>query len=226
MKKTERSYREQGTLIISTQDDVFPAITEIELSDFNLFQSLLYRERNGNFQSLTLKFENYNSSIAVNFNYRFVVEVILVSFDDKVIKIYTERGISSKISNVKLIEGIKIAILAPKGFVKEHGIKTNETSIKLAGSMAYPAVYYQDVWGKELKTKSDGEIIDIYNELAGKGYMGYGGNCQRSALGSEINSRNFDSSLIITLNENKTIKSISYRAKVKLVNNKLEYTED
>ena len=47
-----------------------------------------------------------------------------------------------------------------------------------------------------------------------------------SELGREINSRSFDSSIIIKLNEDGSICKANYAKKVKLINNKLEFEND
>jgi hypothetical protein len=220
----KNNYREQCTLVITTGDDVFPEISEIELADFSLIPSLLNRDDKGNFQPLTLKFDSLESIIVVNFNYGFKVEILCIDQDGLVVELHTEAG-HSLLGKIKLFKGFSLIVFSPKGFAVKRGIVVGKTKITLASPMAYGPYYNQHVWRKENSTKSDQEIIDVYNSITGRGYMGIAGSSRMNEIGREIHSRDFDSSKIISLNEDGSIKSISFAKKVRLLNGRLEFDE-
>ncbi|MEI7830722.1 MAG: hypothetical protein WCI31_13180 [Prolixibacteraceae bacterium] len=223
MKELNYPYSKQVTLVIENNDEIVYyslAVLATTFGEFN--RQLKMMKKQPEPKPLGFEFDESETIEGVDFYPGFPSDIILVDSSANILCNWTEPDFSGLYSG-KTFYAVKTMVICPEGFIQKSGIKRGVSKLTLRSSMAYAAIYYQDVWLKKIKLNTDQEIIDIYNNMAGKGYRGHGGTLQMSVLGHEIFSRSFDSSILFTLNTNGKISSISFAKKVKLVGNKLEY---
>ncbi len=227
MKELHYPYSKQITLVIENYGKiVYFSLAVQATTQEEMLRQLKLRERHKDLDPLGFEFEHPQTPRSISFTQPYAMDVIGVDMYDNVLCTWTEPANHSKTRSYRTFSGLRTLVVCPEGLSQRTGIIPGVSKLTLRTSMSYTAIYYQEVWAKELKLKSDQEIIDMYNNWIGKGYMGTAGNISRSTLGSEIASRPFDSSLIIKHNEYGRISGVNFSKRVRLINNKLEfYTE-
>jgi hypothetical protein len=140
---------------------------------------------------------------------------------DSILSSWTEPDFSENYGR-RNFNGVKTLLFCPEGFIRESGLIKGVSKLTLRSSMAWAAIYSHEVYAKELKAKSDEEIIEIFNRTVGTGYSGNLGSSTRGALGREIMSRPFDHSVIFSRGSHGSIDFISFSKRVRLAGNRLE----
>ena len=215
------------TLVVENNGEIvyftnaMQAATPEELS-----RMLTLREKNRRLDPLGYELNKASSLQSLSFNRPFPRDIILVDRNDTVFTAWKEPANYSPIICYRTFSNLKMVISGSVGLIRKAKIIPGISNLTLRPTTAYAAIYYHEVWRKGLKSKSDQEIIDLYNSITGKGYRGHGGTIQMSILGEEILSRGFDSSIILALNKYSSLQSISYSRRVRLINNKLEFEEE
>jgi hypothetical protein len=223
MEKLRVPYSAQVTLVIENYNEIVWFSHAVQSMTYdNLIHQMKVRKKHPAPEPLGFEFEEPVTMDGVDFYPGYPCDIILVDKYTNILSCWTEPDFS-ELSGCRNSNGVKIMVLCPEGFIHESGIIQGVSKLTLRSSMAWAPIYYQEVWRKGLKTKSDQEIIDIFNSLTGKRYRGYSGTVKMSTLGDEILSRGFDSSIIITLNKYGSLCSTNYSKKVRLIDNKLEF---
>jgi hypothetical protein len=223
MRKKRVPYSDQVTLVIENDNEIVWFSHAVQAMTYeNMIYQLEIRKKQPEDDPLGFEFEEPATMEGVDYYPGFPCDIILVDRYDNVLGNWTEPDFS-EINGSRNFSGVKTMLICPQGFNKKSGLIQGVSKLTLRSSMAWAAIYTHEVYAKELRSRSDQEIIDSFNAWVGKGYMGNLGNCTRSAIGKEIFARSFNYSIIFRPGTNGTCDSVSMQKRVKLVENRLEF---
>lgn len=218
---------ETGVLILKNNPHDFEKIvTYLATSKIGILLPFRLHDNPNKLEFLmTLYFENPNIQNMVCLGFNFPVEVITLDLDGIVKDIFNQPPQTETSSDIRTFKGVRMVIISPyeNKFVKKYNINRNRTRIELTNHLDLFNVYYRKKWEHYLKTESDCELIETFNNEVGIKASGFARSVYIDVLEKEIKSRSFNSDILFR--DYDGLQAFCLGKKVKLENNKLIHLE-